>query len=104
MTMRVKPDTGDMGVKREYRVKNWSTYNLVLVNRGNLKNWFDEKSIRNLWTPPPAVGRETPGQYSDMVIQMCLTNKGLFQLPYWDSPRNHNRVRKHCAWATLLQN
>jgi hypothetical protein len=77
MAMRVKPDTGEIGLKQQYRVRNWSEYDRALVNRGNLTIWFDDESIRDNWTPPPPVGRGTPGQYSDMAIQTCLTIKGL---------------------------
>jgi hypothetical protein len=82
MAMRVKADTGEVGLKQQYRVRNWSEYDRALVNRGNLTIWFDDESIRDHWTPPPPVGRGTPGQYSDMAIQTCLTIKALFQLPY----------------------
>ncbi|MER2624180.1 MAG: IS5 family transposase [Accumulibacter sp.] len=82
MAMRVKPDTGEVGLKQRYRVTNWSEYDRALVNRGNLTIWFDEASIRDQWTPAPPVGRGKPGLYSDTAIQTCLTIKGLFQLPY----------------------
>jgi hypothetical protein len=82
MAMRVKPDTGEVGLKQRYRVTNWSEYDRALVNRGNLTIWFDEASIRDQWTPAPPIGRGKPGLYSDTAIQTCLTIKGLFQLPY----------------------
>ncbi|WP_287640524.1 transposase, partial [Accumulibacter sp.] len=82
MAMRVNPDTGEVGVKQRYRVTNWSEYDRALVNRGNLTIWFDDESLRDSWTPPPPVGRGTPGRYSEIALQTCLTIKGLFQLPY----------------------
>ena len=82
MAMRVKPDTGEVGLKQRYRVTNWSEYDRALVNRGNLTIWFDDASIRDNWTPPPPVGRGKPGWYSEIAIQTCLTVKTLFQLPY----------------------
>jgi len=82
MAMRVNPETGEVGLKQRYRVTNWSEYDRALVNRGNLTIWFDDESLRDKWTPPPPVGRGTPGRYSDVAIQTCLTIKGLFQLPY----------------------
>jgi hypothetical protein len=82
MAMRVKPDTGEVGLKQRYRATNWSEYDRALVNRGNLTIRFDEASIRDQWTPAPPVGRGKPGLYSESAIQTCLTIKGLFQLPY----------------------
>ena len=73
MARRVKPDTGEVGVKQRYRVTNWSEYDRALVNRGNLTIWFDDASIRDQWTPPPPVGRGKPGLYSETAIQTCLT-------------------------------
>jgi hypothetical protein len=82
MAMRVKPETGEVGLKQRYRVTNWSEYDRALVNRGNLTIWFDEASIRDSWTPPRPIGRGKPGWYSETAIQTCLTIKTLFQLPY----------------------
>ncbi|MEF8749741.1 MAG: IS5 family transposase [Candidatus Accumulibacter propinquus] len=82
MAMRVKADTGEVGLKQRYRVTNWSDYDRALVNRGNLTIWFEDEIIRDHWTPAPPVGRGKPGRYSDMALQMCLTIKALFQLPY----------------------
>jgi len=52
MAMRVKPETGEVGLKQRYRVTNGSEYDRALVNRGHLTLWFDEASIRVQWTPP----------------------------------------------------
>ena len=82
MAMRVKPETGEVGLKQRYRVTNWSEYDRALVNRGNLTIWFDEASVRDSWTPARPIGRGKPGLYSETAIQTCLTIKTLFQLPY----------------------
>ena len=66
MAMRMKPETGEVGLKQRYRVTIW----------------FDEASIRDSWTPPRPIGRGKPGLYSETAIQTCLTIKTLFQLPY----------------------
>jgi len=50
MAMRVKPDTGKVGLTQRYRVTNWSEYDRALVNPGNLTIWFDDASIRDQWT------------------------------------------------------
>ena len=36
MAMRVKADTGEVGLKQRYRVTTCSKYDRALVNRGNL--------------------------------------------------------------------
>jgi hypothetical protein len=75
MTMRVKPDTGEVGLKQQFRVTNWSEYDRALVNRGNLTIWFDEASIRDQWTPPPPVGRGKPGLYSVTYLGMPRSDR-----------------------------
>ena len=69
-------------MKTRYPVTNWADYDRARVNRGHLTIRFDEASIKNHWTPQPPVGRGTPGRYSDIAIQTCLTLKTLFRLPY----------------------
>ena len=71
MVMRVKADTGEVGLQQRYRVTNWSEYDRALVNRGNLTIWFDDESLRDHWTPPPPEGSGIPGLYSDIAIQTC---------------------------------
>jgi hypothetical protein len=82
MAMRVKPDTGEVGLKQRYRVTNWSEYDRALVNRGNLTSGSTTRVFRDQWTPAPPLGRGKPGRYSETAIQTCLTIKRLFQLPY----------------------
>lgn len=57
MAMRVKPKTGEDGLKQRYRVTNWSAYYRALVNRGNLTICFDDESVRANWTPPVERGK-----------------------------------------------
>lgn len=72
MAMRVKPDTGEVGLKQQYRVTNWSEYDRALVNRGNLTIWFDDENIRDHWTPPPPVGRGTPAQRLEVLRKTAI--------------------------------
>lgn len=72
MAMRVKPDTGEVGLKQQYRVTNWSEYDRALVNRGNLTIWFDDENIRDHWTPPPPVWRGTPAQRLEVLRKTAI--------------------------------
>ena len=65
-----------------YKVKNWRDYNESLVRRGDITFWFDEDVIDS-WEHDNAewkVGR--PFTYSDLAIEMLLTLRELFHLPY----------------------
>jgi len=77
-----KGGRGDSKVKYRYRVTNWAEYDRALINRGNLTIWFDDQSLAESWTPPRPTGRGKPGLYSAAAIQICLTLKNLFRLPY----------------------
>lgn len=66
--------------KARYRVRNWSTYNAGLINRGNVSMWIDQSELTR--TPehvPHRRGR--PCVYADPTIQMLLTLKQVFRLP-----------------------
>lgn len=68
--------------KSGYQVTNWSAYNKSLVNRGNITFWFSEEVLAN-WEHENKgfkVGR--PFVYSDTAIEVLLTLRELFQLPY----------------------
>ena len=93
MAMRVKPDTGEVGVKQRYRVTNWSEYDRALVNRGNLTIWFDDESLRDQWTPPPPVGRGTPGLYSDKRSRISSPTYSCMFLPL-EAPESHAMSRQ----------
>jgi len=56
---------------------NWSPYNRVLINRGNIAIWFDPiiQWYEKLY------GKQGHNQtYSDTAIQCCLVMKVLFRL------------------------
>lgn len=68
--------------KTGYQVTNWSAYNKSLVNRGDITFWFSEEVLAN-WEHENKgfkVGR--PFTYSDTAIEVLLTLRELFQLPY----------------------
>ena len=56
---------------------NWSSYNRVLINWGNIFIWFDPKTQ---WYAQ-SQGKQGRNQiYSDTAIQCCLMIKSLFRL------------------------
>ncbi|WP_217591286.1 IS5 family transposase [Burkholderia sp. GbtcB21] len=65
--------------KARYRVRNWSTYNTGLINRGNVSMWIDEAALECIPDFEPARGR--PRLYSDALIQVLLGLKTVFRLP-----------------------
>ena len=60
-----------------YRTTNWSSYNLALINRGNISIWFDPKTQWYAQSQAKHVRNQT---YSDTAIQCCLMIKSLFRL------------------------
>ncbi|MEX3611838.1 MAG: IS5/IS1182 family transposase, partial [Burkholderia sp.] len=34
--------------KARYRVRNWSAYNVGLINRGNVTMWIDEAALADI--------------------------------------------------------
>ena len=70
-----------MSKKIKYRIRNWSSYNKALVQRGSLTVWFDEKVV-NCWYNKKRSGkRGRPLVYTDLAIQCCLTLKIIYHLP-----------------------
>jgi len=68
--------------KGRYKVTNWREYNESLVRRGDITFWFDEEVLES-WEHDNAewkVGR--PFTYSDRAIEVLLTLRELFRLPY----------------------
>jgi len=70
-----------MSKKTKYRIRNWSSYNKALVQRGSLTVWFD-KNIVNFWyNKKKSRHRGRPLVYTDLAIQCCLTLKMVYRLP-----------------------
>ena len=70
-----------MSRKIAYRVKNWSTYNRSLINRGNITIWFSEDALSAWESHKPGAGRGRREKYSDQAIECCLVIRSLFHLP-----------------------
>lgn len=66
--------------KEVYRLRNWSSYNQALVQRGSLTVWFDTESIAAWWAihDPDKLGR--PYTFSETAILCALTLKQVFGL------------------------
>jgi hypothetical protein len=62
----------------KYRTTNWSEYNAALKQRGSLTVWFDPDMQ---WLSAPCGRPGRPAHFSDSAIELCLTLKGLFNLP-----------------------
>lgn len=68
--------------KTPYRITNWPEYDRALVERGSLTVWLDAASVPGQWCPAPTGRRGAPLIYSDLAIQVLLTMKAVFHLPY----------------------
>lgn len=68
--------------KTGYQVTNWSAYNKSLVNRGDITFWFSEEVLANWQHENKGFKIGRPFVYSDTAIEVLLTLRELFQLPY----------------------
>ena len=66
--------------KTKYRVKNWASYDRVLVRRGDITIWLSPAAIA-AWEPDRAGTRGAQRKYSDLAIESALTRRLLFHLP-----------------------
>lgn len=67
-------------MKQQYRVCNWSEYNLALRQRGSLTFWVSEEAIEQWLNTEPSAQLGAPKTYSDIAIMSVLTVKSLFRL------------------------
>jgi hypothetical protein len=67
-------------MKQQYRVRNWSEYNLALKQRGSLTFWVSEDAIEQWLNTKPSETLGAPKTYSDTAIMSVLTVKSLFCL------------------------
>ena len=73
--MLVMPVTKDT-----YKPKDWKAYNESLCCRGSLVLWLEEGVYRH-WRDISRLGKVAgEKQYSDMVIELCLTIKQVYGL------------------------
>ena len=69
--------------KTSYRVRNWSSYNKSLVQRGSVTVWISAEVLEG-WHPEMEDKRQRGGQvqYSDQAIECLLILKAVYHLPY----------------------
>jgi hypothetical protein len=69
--------------KTSYRVRNWSSYNKSLVQRGSVTVWISPEVLEG-WHPETEDKRQRGGQvqYSDQAIECLLMLKAVYHLPY----------------------
>lgn len=69
--------------KTSYRVRNWSSYNKSLVQRGSVTVWISAEVLEG-WHPEMEDKRQRGGQvqYSDQAIECLLMLKAVYHLPY----------------------
>ena len=58
---------------KKYRVSNWKSYNKSLINRGDLRVWFDEESLKRWQSDSNSGERASPRLYSNAAIVCMLT-------------------------------
>jgi hypothetical protein len=68
--------------KANYRVTNWAEYDQALVNRGDVTVWLEKGYLENNWIAKSTGKRGAPKIYSDDAIQVMLTLKAVFKLPF----------------------
>jgi hypothetical protein len=69
--------------KTSYRVRNWSSYNKSLVQRGSITVWISPEVLEG-WHPEMEAKRQRGGQvqYSEQAIECLLMLKAVYRLPY----------------------
>ena len=65
--------------KTVYRIKNWSEYDKVLVQRGSLTFWLSD-DFEKTWRYVGEKQRGSQFEYSDQAILLMLTVKEVFHL------------------------
>jgi len=65
--------------KTKYRVRNWSTYDRALVQRGDITGWFTPDAI-TASTPTTTGKRGAQAKYSDFAIETAPTLRLVFNL------------------------
>ena len=66
--------------KTKYRVGNWSAYEQVLVQRGDVTLWLSADAT-DAWRPSPSGRPGAPKTFSDCAIETALTLRLVFRLP-----------------------
>lgn len=81
MSKVTKADQGSNKPKQKYQIKNWSSYNQSLVNRGNITLYISDAAIKS-WNEPGPKARGGQYVYSDICIETIFMLKTVFKLAY----------------------
>jgi len=66
--------------KKKHPIRNWSSYNQALVNRGSLTIWLEDTP--KTWMPSTQTGKKgRPKTYSDDAILLALVLRSIYHLP-----------------------
>jgi hypothetical protein len=66
--------------KKQYRIRNWHTYNESLIQRGSLDIWISTDAMQE-WYAEPTHEPGAQQVYTDVAISTVLTIQKLFHLP-----------------------
>ena len=64
-----------------YKPRNWKAYNESLCRRGSLTLWLSDRFCRywrDISNQSKVIGKK---RYPDLIIELCLTIKQVYQLP-----------------------
>ena len=64
-----------------YKVRNWSSYNAALVQRGSLTMWLPE-DLQDTWLAEGAKRCGRPTVYGETALEICHLIRALLRLPY----------------------
>lgn len=67
--------------KDKYKVSNWKAYNDGLKSRGSLFLWV-QSEIADQWKHKGQTQRGAQKEYSDVAIELCLTIRKVYKLPF----------------------
>lgn len=66
--------------KAKYQVTDCVEYNESLRRRRDVTIWVSDDVVQN-WTSPRRKTRGGQSRYSDLAVEICLTQRGVFRLP-----------------------
>ena len=67
--------------KNQFRIRNWSKYNLALKQRGSITVWIDKEALSG-WLNHRQSGKKGASRiYSDCAIACALTLQNVYHLP-----------------------
>src|SRR6266581_5669775 len=82
VSFRMESPMPAIAKKARLSVRNWHEYNESLVARGSITIWFSDEALAN-WYHENGVGkRGRPFMYSDSTMELFLTVRELWRLPY----------------------